>query len=269
MNTPNQFIHPLAMGRPACNPYRNAAHMILNRLKWDMNPVSWSSRARLREWRNRHVGQKAVIVCNGPSLLKADLSLLRDVFTFGLNKINLLFDKSDFRPSCVVSVNKLVLEQNAAFFNQTDLPIFLDRAATSLISARKNVAFLDPASNLSFARDCSLTVYQGYTVTNVALQLAFHMGFQDVALIGCDHTFATKGRANTTVVSGDKDLSHFDPNYFAGGAKWQLPDILQSEVSYGLARDVFEAHGRCLVNATEGGELEIFERMSLRNFVNL
>lgn len=269
MTIPEEFVNPLALGRPALNPYRHAANIVLNRLKWDANPASWSSRARLRQWHNRHVGKKAVIVCNGPSLLKADFSLLGGVFTFGLNKINMLFDKSDFRPSCVVSVNQLVLEQNAAFFSQTELPLFLDRAATSLVSYRKNVAFLDSASRLSFARDCSLAVYQGYTVTNVALQLAFHMGFQNVALIGCDHTFATKGRANKTVVSGDRDLSHFDPNYFAGGAKWQLPDLLQSEVSYSLARDVFAAHGRRLVNATDGGELEIFDRMSLQTFVKL
>lgn len=263
----NDDLNPLALGRPAWNPYRHSARIILDRLKWDLNPLSWSSRSRIESWHNKYLGQKAVIVCNGPSLLKTDFTLLRNVFTFGLNKINLLFDKSDFRPSCIVSVNKLVLEQNADFYNQTNVPLFLDMAAISLVKNRSNVAFLYPAPILSFARDCSFGVYQGYTVTNVALQLAFHMGFKEVALIGADHTFATKGRANKTVISGDKDHSHFDPRYFSRGVKWQLPDILQSEVSYNLARDVFEAHDRRVYNATEGGELELFERKSLTDFV--
>jgi len=268
MSTKNSEGHnPLAYGRAACNPYRTAVRMVLDRLKWDCNPQSRRSRKQLTAWKDRFPGQKAVIVCNGPSLLKTDLSLLRDVFTFGLNKINLLFDNSDFRPSCIVSVNELVLEQNADFYNHTDMPLFLGQAATKTVEPRANVAFLNPTPALSFARDCSISVYYGYTVTNVALQLAFHMGFRQVALIGCDHTFATKGRANATVASGEKDHSHFDPRYFAGGVKWQLPDLLQSEVSYTLAHDVYQAHGGRVVNATEGGELEIFERVSIAEFV--
>ena len=264
----SEDVNPLALGRADWNPYRHSARIILDRLKWDLNPLSWSSREKIDRWHNKHLGKRAVIVCNGPSLLKTDFSLLKDVFTFGLNKINLLFDKSDFRPSCIVSVNKLVLEQNANFYNETDVPLFLDKEARTLVKNRSNVAFLYPSPMLSFARDCGMAVYQGYTVTNVALQLAFHMGFNEVALIGADHTFATKGRANKTVSSGEKDFSHFDPKYFAGGVKWQLPDILQSEVSYNLARDVYEAHGRRVLNATDGGELGIFNRIELSEFLS-
>lgn len=93
------------------------------------------------------------------------------------------------------------------------------------------------------------------------------MGFRHVALVGADHTFATKGAANQTVVSGDKDESHFDPNYFAGGMQWQLPDLFQSEVAYTMARDVYAAFGGAIVNATEGGKLEVFERHSFSAFL--
>ena len=118
-----------------------------------------------------------------------------------------------------------------------------------------------------FARDCSISIYQGHTVTFVAMQLAFHMGFKDVALIGCDHNFETKGPPNKIVVSEGKDENHFDPNYFSGGMKWHLPDLFESEVSYTLARDVFQAYGRNIYNATEGGNLEIFQRIHLKEFL--
>ena len=119
-----------------------------------------------------------------------------------------------------------------------------------------------------FSRDCSMNVYQGGTVTYVALQLAFHMGFSRGALVGCDHNFATKGPSNKTVVATGPDQSHFDPNYFADGIKWQLPDLFESEVSYKMARAMYEEYGRSLVNCTENGNLDIFERQNLVKFLN-
>jgi hypothetical protein len=69
------------------------------------------------------------------------------------------------------------------------------------------------------------------------------------------------------VVSGSEDKSHFDPRYFSGGVKWQLPDLAQSEISYALANEVFAAHGREVVNATQGGKLDIFRRERLDSFL--
>lgn len=253
--------------RPTLNPYRYATWEIWNRLKWDLNPESWRSRHKLNAWKDKYLGDKAVIVCNGPSLLKTDLSLLEGVFTFGLNKINLLFDKSSFRPSCIVAMNKFVIEQNAEFYNHTELPLFLNGNTTKVVQSRSNITFLKSSSQFKFARDCSISVYEGATVTFAAMQLAFHMGFKDVALIGCDHNFVTKGPANEIVDSEEKDENHFDPNYFAGGVKWQLPDLPQSEVCYTLARETYATSGRRIINSTEGGNLEIFSKTSLEDFL--
>lgn len=259
---------PLVKERPNINPYRRAAGLILNRIRWDLTPESWRSRYKLRAWKDRFCGQKAVILCNGPSLLKSDLSLLNDVFCFGLNKINLLFEASLFRPDCIVAVNPYVIEQNAGFYNETKIPLFLDSVGSRrrIVKNRENVAFLHSGPR-GFARDCSMSVNQGHTVTYVALQLAFHMGFRDVALIGADHNFATKGPANKLVFAEEKDESHFDPRYFSGGVPWQLPDLFQSEVAYTQARDVFSAFGGRVVNSTVGGNLEIFERLPLDKFL--
>lgn len=262
-------VETIVSRRPKLNPYLTAASEIINRLRWDIQPESWRSRAMLRRCKDKYSGQKAVILCNGPSLLKTDFELLKSsgLFTFGLNKINLLFDKTDFRPSCIAAVNPFVIEQNTHFFGETNIPLFLDTYAMKYVCSRPNIAFVHSSGINKFARDCSFSLYQGYTVTFVALQLAFHMGFNSVALIGCDHNFLTKGSANKTVISGEKDESHFDPNYFAGGVKWQLPDLFQSEVSYIMAREIYLANGRSVVNATVGGLLDVFERQSLKDFI--
>lgn len=267
-------LHIAVTQRPTISPYRHLVGAIfeawpgaLDRLKWDLNPLSRSSRAKMKQWHNRYAGQRAVILCNGPSLNAVDFDSLHGVFTFGLNKINLLFSRTNFRPSCVVAVNAHVIEQNADFYNQTSIPLFLDSAAHRRVNHRDNVHFLHSSHQAKFARDCSMSVSQGATVTFVALQLAFHMGFRHVALVGCDHSFAVKGPANATVKSEAVDHSHFDPNYFAGGVQWQLPDLLTSEVSYTMADQVFRQAGGEIVNASTGGRLEIFRRMELTDFL--
>ena len=106
------------------NPYQTAAGILLRRVQWDIRPESFRSRKLLKLWKNRFFGKKAVILCNGPSLLKNDLTKLKDVFTFGLNKINLIFDKTDFMPTCIVAVNPLVIEQNADFYNKKIIASF-------------------------------------------------------------------------------------------------------------------------------------------------
>jgi len=254
--------------RPSINPYIEAANMIYERLKWDLKLEAWKSRRRLKKIKDRYSGKKAVILCNGPSLLKSDLSLLKNTFTFGLNKINLLFDKSDFRPSCIVSVNKYAIEQNASFFNKTDIPLFLNDKCHTHIFMRKNIIFLHNSHRTAdFARDCSMTIYQGSTVTYVAMQLAFHMGFKEVALIGCDHNFNSQGTPHEVVVSGQIDTDHFDPKYFSDGEVWQLPDLAGSEFFYSIAYDVFKFYDRRIFNATVGGKLELFPRVSLKQFL--
>ena len=106
------ITNPLLRKNDTLNPYRVATGLVLNRLKWDLSLESLRSRKKLRKLKNSQEGKKAVIVCNGPSLLKTDLKLLDGVYSFGLNKINLLFNKSDFRTSFIVSVNKFVIEQH-------------------------------------------------------------------------------------------------------------------------------------------------------------
>jgi hypothetical protein len=259
---------PINHERPTINPYRYAAALVAGRLIWDVNPKSWLSRARLNSIKNTRKNQKAVIVCNGPSLLKVELNQIANVFTLGLNKINLIFDKTSWRPSCIVAINKHVLEQNQTFYNDTEIPLFLNSRSASSIKLRKNVTFIHCSPQHKLARDCAISINEGYTVTVAALQLAFHMGFKSVALIGCDHNFAQKGPANATVTAGENDPSHFDPKYFSNGVKWQLPDLECSEHYYLMARNVFEASGREIVNSTEGGKLEVFRRKPLGDWLN-
>jgi hypothetical protein len=251
------------------NPYRVALRLMLNRLSWDLSITSWRQRRRLESLHNKYQGQKAIILCNGPSLRDVDFTALDGIYTFGLNKINLMFRESDFRPSCIVAVNPFVIEQNAAFYAAADLPLFLDRYAVKCgIKDRGQSVFLDSCDFPYFSRDCSLSVFQGFTVTYVALQLAYHMGFTRVALVGCDHNYGnSSGLPNSITQNPSTNAAHFCGDYFASGQPWQLPDLKASELYYDVARRCFEDEGRKVVNASSSTKLDIFALQRLEDFI--
>ena len=104
-------------------------------------------------------------------------------------------------------------------------------------------------------------VWQGTTVTYVAMQIAFYMGFNQVILIGVDHSFTTKGTPHSVVTTDDKDLNHFDDQYFGKGFRWQLPDLDGSELAYRMAKYHYERKGREIVDATIDGKLQVFRKV--------
>lgn len=217
----------------------------------------------LQSYHNRHRGQRCFVIGNGPSLRKMDLSLLEDEFTFGLNRIYILFPELGFPTTYLASVNELVIEQCADELKALEIPKFITWRARRWMADDPRSVFIDSdyTQPEDFAEQATGRIYEGCTVTYVALQLAFHMGFEQAILIGVDHHFTTKGDPNVTVVSEGEDPNHFHPDYFGKGFRWQLPDYEGSERAYRLARQVYERHGRQVLDATIGGKLTIFPKV--------
>jgi hypothetical protein len=219
---------------------------------------------RLGAFKDLHAGKRCFIIGNGPSLKQMDLSYLQDEYTFGLNRIYLLFPEVGFQTTYLVSVNELVLEQCAQEMRQLGLPKFITWRARHWLADDPHTFFLDTdfTAPERFSSDLTGRIFEGFTVTFVALQLAFYMGFQQVILIGVDHNFFTQGTPNQTVVSTSDDPNHFAPGYFGKGFRWQLPDLEGSERAYLLARQAYTQAGRQVLDATAGGKLMIFPKVN-------
>jgi hypothetical protein len=222
------------------------------------------SKRELSMYHNMHQGKRCFVIGNGPSLKKIDLSHLRDEYTFGVNRIYLLFPELGFTTTYLVSVNELVLEQCAEDIKALSLPKFITWRARKYYIEDPQVIFLDTdyTGPESFSPDMTKRIFEGFTVTYVALQLTFYMGFEEVILIGVDHSFATKGLPNTTVISLGDDPNHFTPGYFGKGFRWQLPDLEGSERAYSLARNAFARSNRKVLDATIDGKLTVFPKVS-------
>jgi hypothetical protein len=218
---------------------------------------------KLKLLENVNLNKRCFIIGNGPSLRQTDLSHLRGEYTFGLNRIYLLFPELGFSTTYLVSVNDLVLEQCATEMQSLTLPKFLTWRARHWFSTDPNITYLDTdfTGEENFSSQLTARIFEGFTVTYVALQLAFHLGFNEVILVGVDHNFVTQGTANQAVVSQGDDPNHFSPNYFGKDFKWQLPDLAGSERAYTLARDAYSHAGRRIMDATVGGKLTIFPKV--------
>jgi hypothetical protein len=219
---------------------------------------------RLSELKNGYRSEQCVIIGNGPSLRDTDLKSLEGRYTFGLNRIYLMFDELGFATTFHVVVNRLVIEQCTSDLEAVQATQFVSWAGKDFLSPGHPAVYLQDRRGPRFCRDVGLGVWQGSTVTFVAMQLAYHMGFRDVVLVGIDHRFADQGPANQVVTSTGDDPNHFDPNYFGKGFRWQLPDLETSEVAYGLARTAFEHAGGRIVDATVNGACQVFQKSALK-----
>src|SRR3954447_4142667 len=109
----------------------NAVARLVRRLtlvRADINrlarPAGRASTRRLDGMRDRHRGERCVIIGNGPSLNETDLALLSGQATFGLNRIYLMYDRLGFTPTYHVVVNSLVVEQCADELVDVPSPLF-------------------------------------------------------------------------------------------------------------------------------------------------
>jgi hypothetical protein len=233
-----------------------------------LHPWRRQSIQRLVALKGQYRGERCFIIGNGPSLKNTDVSILNGEFTFGMNRIYLAFEEWGFQTSFLVSINDLVIEQCMNDFLALKMPRFFSWHSRKFFppdtyERESAPTFLFTTyTGPKFATDVTGRLWEGATVTFACLQLAFHMGFEKVILIGVDHSFAAKGKPNTTVVSQGDDLSHFDPKYFGKGFRWQLPDLDTSEQGYWLARQAYEAAGREVVDATIGGQLRVFPKVA-------
>jgi hypothetical protein len=251
----------------------------LGRYTWDgIKRLPESVEARLHPWRrdsirriraikDSHLGERCVIIGNGPSLNKTDVGRIKNEYTFGLNRIYLAWQDWGFQTSFYLSVNDLVIEQCAQDILNLTLPRFVAWRSRRWLEPQDDLHFLYTTyTGPKFAKDVSQRLWEGATVTYTALQLAYHMGFSTVVLIGVDHSFASKGKPNQTVVSEGDDPNHFSPQYFGKGFRWQLPDLDTSELAYRMAKQAFEADDRKVLDATIDGQLRVFPKVDFDQY---
>lgn len=205
------------------------------------------------DFRAKHSGETAVILGNGPSLAHdieyAKIARGRGMKVFGTNRVYL----SGFVPDYYVCVNPLVLDQFADEIAALRTIKFLPRRLEGDVHLI-NTSMRYP----HFQAMLGAPMWEGHTVTYVALQIAYGMGFKRVILLGVDHNYGREIEAPNAEVQSWGDTGHFVDNYFPVGSSWNLPDLAASEMAYSLAAGAYAAAGKEIINATHRTALRAF-----------
>ena len=219
----------------------------------------------LRSLKGRYRNRAMLIVGNGPSLNQTPLHSFVGAPSIGMNKIDLIYGRTPWRPTLVVCVNDIVVMQHAASLVAAGVPVFLSWKSRRFVPARDRhrVNFFLSLIDDEFSADISAGVAASPTVTYAALQFAYYMEADPVILLGVDHSFTASGAANSIARRSGDDMNHFDPNYFKSGSYWGVPDLEGSERVYRLAKHAFDRAGRVVLDATIGGKLSVFPKISL------
>lgn len=256
-----------------------------------------SAGASLAELAGAHTGERCFVMGNGPSLNKMDLSRLSGETVFACNAAFLLFDRVDWRPTFYTCVDARVIRDRAedivAMLDEhPDITAFFPSKVTlhdgsgeafdtrTIIEPGPNRHYFNEVPNSlanpphsMFSLDASTQVIQPYTVAITMLQLAAHLGFDPIYLIGCDTSYTIPssvkqegrkvGDAGLLLTStSDDDPNHFDPRYFGKGREWHNPQVERMIEHHRWARIALDRKGIRVFNATVGGQLEVYPRVS-------
>jgi hypothetical protein len=229
---------------------------------------------KIASLRNKYKGKRCFIIGNGPSLNTLDLSKLKNEFTFGVNAIYLNYENMGFYPNFYVIEDYLVAEDRAEeinSYNKSDLKFFgtyLDyvlKKDSKSIHLNVQMKYTEPFSPF-FSTNCVRKLGVGGSVTFLCLQLAYYMGFETVYMIGFDHNYHIPKEAKldetTVILSESDDINHFSKSYFGKGYRWHDPKVDRMAMGFLEAKNKFEKDGRKIINATNGGKLEVFPRVT-------
>jgi hypothetical protein len=237
---------------------------------WSMTAEGRANARRLEALRGRYKERRCFVMGNGPSLLECDLNRLASEITIVSNAHYLIWDQLTYIPTFLTVEDRLVAEdrvdqlQSLAGITKI-FPFDLRPVLGPSNEAKLYLNFpRDYQPFPKFSHDLSRRCYWGGTVSFLNLQLAAYLGCKHIILIGFDHSYSvpSKDIRNNVIESQTEDTNHIHPDYFGPGYRWHDPNISRMEAAYRCARQELEKAGVRVLNATVGGQLEVFERVS-------
>lgn len=215
--------------------------------------------------KGKYAGKRCFIICTGPSLTTDDLEKIRGEYTFGMNSICLLADKTSFRPTFYGCNDLRVYKKLKASIEQycgNQIEVFVSDRIKRHGDVKKgwhvfpeNVAYhtydrwFKQNFWCKFSGDCYRTVYGMHSITHSIIQIAVYMGFKEIYLLGADCSFP-KGKKIHFQDYGVHDTT--------------IDTARERNIAgYEEVKKQMDKYAFTVFNATRGGALEVFERVNL------
>lgn len=253
------------------NPIKYAIYPIYKFFKYIFGHIRCSIQKNIRKIKNKkynnlralkdkHKGERCFIVCTGPSLSIVDLEMLKNEYTFGVNNVFYLFEKTSWRPNYYGIIDPSVFEKlsNDPIFRELEhvfIPDLFEKMYKHIPIKQYYTFPMDYFElywsklfnrSMRFSDDISILVYDIATVAYSLMQIAVYMGFKEIYLLGCDCNYSEEKQHFADYGIKVKDAVTTENNLIA---------------AFSAARKYADSHGIKIYNATRGGKLEVFERV--------
>lgn len=230
------------------------------------------SREILLSVKDKYKRQRCFVLGNGPSLTPEDLNMLKNEVTIASNRIYKIFERTNWRPTYYTMLDESVALSDGVIENVSKLDCIKfvrEQGFFAYKNIKGDVCFIHSKYSRKylnephFSEDLTDCVYTIATVTYMAIQLARWMGCNEIFLLGMDNKYAYTKMRDGTIVRNEGVASYFSdngltlPDPSTASATWEL------DVAYEYADKYSREHGFRIYNATRGGYLETFERVSL------
>jgi hypothetical protein len=237
--------------------------------------------------RDRHAGARCFVLAAGPSINQQDLQPLRGELCISTSNFFVHKDYRSVAPQyhCVPNFCSPPFPELAAvtWFTEMHRGIGLATLITDLGNRRhivnhglfdgRSVHYIDTQGSwdgpLPDPFDLTQPMPPAQSVPIMAIMVAFYLGCREVYLLGCDHSW----------LDHYGESHHFYAERQAawvawGGEAWssygeELHSIHELWTQYEKLRAHAERTGRHIYNATSGGRLDVFERVSLEDVVRV
>lgn len=248
--------------------------VIARQQTWVINNFARTKYAKkLRRFKNIHTGETCVIVGNGPSLKSEDLTIIHEkgIPTFGFNRIYLMFDQTDWRPTYYMSQDEKLLgnckkQVDEMKIKYKFIPVFHKYFHNINIKNAYHFHLKPPKTEYPlFSKDISEYFGGSTTVAYSAAQLAVYMGFKRIILIGVDHSFSTYKNDKGEIISDETVKDYFSDEYFKDKAQLYIPNLDASTRAFMAMREYCDKNDVEVYNSTRGGRLEVFTRVDLES----
>lgn len=232
-----------------------------------------------RQFHNCHVGERCFILATGPSIKKQDLKPLQNEVCIAVSNFFVHPDYALIKPRyyCIAPYHLPITEEafqawmtdlaqgsgNATmFFSLSDL----DRIQQNGNFASRQHHYLNFAGTWSSVSHAGVDLFKPLPVPQsvpiMALLIALYMGFETIYLVGCDHDWILHFNESTHFY--DETQHALNKN---GYSEWNSD--LEAECnayiklwkSYKFLRAIAHQQSKQILNATDGGLLDVFCRV--------
>ena len=227
------------------------------------------------EWdalRKANAGHNAwLVVGNGPSLRLEDLEAFyrQGVPSIASNKINILFNKTEWRPAFYTIADPLLIHKLPAdHYDNVELTL-VPHTLLYMVRAKRKLAWRhlpDEVGQPKYLGNTEIPsplsgLFNAGTITCQNIQLAMWAGAKTIYVIGCDHFYANEDHKTGTRKGAHQGTSnHFDPNYRKPGEIVNEAPVDVMNRGYAVLRKMADARGIQIVNVSRKSALEAFER---------